>query len=830
MPSVRDFCEQHNILWFPIVLEIKQNKEDPNKKEKVLKPIKNSCYAHDKKNKQGEPFISYKPEPTDFSNLSIEAIKKRQEFITMSDWIAIDTRYVHQIDIDHDEIDDGYDKLMEQTPYFKSATKGFPHMFIKQEGFTPQSVRIQLKNGGIKPFYPKNNDEGVELLCGQWSYARWNDEMVNGDKPPFQITHIEMMFLSETDKKLKKVKKMLPPENVMDNISVVSELTDVIEPTEEKNDDYNIIINFIEKGLLKCDTHQDWINVGTHLKILFDDNDASFLWGKFTTLYGSTNKKNEYKEKFDKIKPKTDDKQFAFNVLKKYARENDLDKYNQIMNKFTNYFISLENLRDTFKLAEIITPRLRHTLILCKEQWYMLNSDNLWIQQKEPAFYIVNEIRKYIDYSNLQIVIQIEKTKEEKKRSELIRHSKEYIEMYACTAQGSFISVMKQFLKTSLLDNTFGDKLDSKTDTLAFKNGIMCLKTKTFREGILSSDFLTSTIPTNYTPCDLSKIEFVKNHFKKILNNNDEHLHYFLCCIGACLIGKPELIKSIFFFVDKTDCGRGDNGKSFILKILSHLMPNYVYKTKANLIDVKNAKIHKQLVKTKGKKIVYMEELPLEKETNASLLKDIGDGDKIENEILFGTSEDIILTWILFALTNHIPNIDPKENAVYNRYRQISFNSHFDRTGQRLIEDPTKLLFIADPKLPETMITQYSHEIFHILIDYANKFYTNGDKLPEIPAQFVKDTEDTKLNNDKFASWFNDNCMVNDSGKVALKELSSLSGMSADKVKEGMKRKGYKYNRDLSGIGKDAYNKHYKGGYEGCCLKPDDAVDEEVNK
>ena len=501
--------------------------------------------------------------------------------------------------------------------------------------------------------------------------------------------------------------------------------------------------------------------------------------------------------------------------------DTDLSEFNN-----EDYFISVNDLNDTFKLSEIIAPRLRNTLILCKEQWYMLNNDNLWIQQKEPTYYIVNEIRKYIDYSNKTTVIEIEQTRDEKRRTELIKNSKQYIAAYTTTTYGSFISVITKLLKTTLLDNTFADKLDATTDILAFQNGIVYLKTKTFRKGILSSDYLTSTIPSDYTPCDISKIEFVMNHFKKILNNNDDHLHYFLCCIGACLLGTPEKIKSIFFIVDKTDCGRGDNGKSFIFELLSSLMPNYVYKTKASLIDVKNTKTHKQLVQTKGKRIVYMEELPREKDTNASLLKDIGDGKKLENEIMFGTSEIIILTWVLFALTNHIPNIDPNENAVYNRYRQASFNSHFDRTGERLVEDPSKLLFIADVSLGETMLKQYSHEIFHILIDYANKFYER-ECLPKIPAQFVKDTMDTKLNNDKFAGWFNDNCIVNEDGKVALKQLTYLSGMTEEKVKEGMKRKGFKYNKDLSGLGKDAINKPYKGGYEGYCLKPDDDVDED---
>ena len=187
MPSIKDFCDNHNILWFPINLQIVPNNDDPNKKEKVLGEINNKSYKHTKKNKEGKTYFSYKPEPTDFGKFSIEVIKERQQLVSISDWIAIDTRYIHHIDIDHNEIDDGYDKLMEVAPYFKSATKGFPHIFIKQEGFTPKSARIQLKNGGIKPD-PNKNEEGVELLCGQWSYARWSDEMINCEIPPFEIT------------------------------------------------------------------------------------------------------------------------------------------------------------------------------------------------------------------------------------------------------------------------------------------------------------------------------------------------------------------------------------------------------------------------------------------------------------------------------------------------------------------------------------------------------------------------------------------------------------------------------------------------------------------
>ena len=42
--------------------------------------------------------------------------------------------------------------------------------------------------------------------------------------------------------------------------------------------------------------------------------------------------------------------------------------------------------------------------------------------------------------------------------------------------------------------------------------------------------------------------------------------------------------------------------------------------------------------------------------------------------------------------------------------------------------------------------------------------------------------------------------------------------MSEKLVKEGMERKGFKYEKDLSKMGKDPSGKSYKGGYRGVML------------
>jgi hypothetical protein len=85
----------------------------------------------------------------------------------------------------------------------------------------------------------------------------------------------------------------------------------------------------------------------------------------------------------------------------------------------------------------------------------------------------------------------------------------------------------------------------------------------------------------------------------------------------------------------------------------------------------------------------------------------------------------------LFILSNHPPTIDPKEEAVYNRYKQISYCSHFDRTGTRKEGNPEKLQFIADIGLKYKIMNEYISEVFGLIIEHAHKYFKDG--IPAIP-------------------------------------------------------------------------------------------------
>ena len=66
-------------------------------------------------------------------------------------------------------------------------------------------------------------------------------------------------------------------------------------------------------------------------------------------------------------------------------------------------------------------------------------------------------------------------------------------------------------------NNLFFCDLDNNSGNLAFKHGIYDLENNVFREVILSTDFISDTIPSNYTTSNEEK-----NLFKNQIKWNNE--------------------------------------------------------------------------------------------------------------------------------------------------------------------------------------------------------------------------------------------------------------------------------------------------------------------
>lgn len=782
--SITDFCDLHEIKWFPISLTITSD-------EKILNQINHPLYST--------------LDIHDFSNADLlrkrQALLQSPAFKSQFTHITMDTSRVFHIDIDTEDYEDKYDTIAWNTPHYKSARKSYgKHLLITSDGFVPDAKRQQFHRDG------ETDKCGVELLCGIGSYAALDGVMINADKPILKIekSNLECGLIM-------KQKRPKSPTSVVASSPDSNKITEMCRIIDDK---YICV-----KG---C--YDDWRNILWALRSESEDYKeiARELSMRSRQLYDE----EIFERVWDSYKPSN----IKISSFYYYAKQSNPTAFREINQKYSPpFYISTNDVDDLVRCSEIIAPEIKKILKLCNEQWFLLNEETqLWERVKEPFYAIMRMIRKFIDFSqnkNSKMIMIAEGAEKEK----LIKIQEAYMKQYKTINGSGYASQIVKSLKGQLVDNKFEDKLNCNQYQLAFKNGMMDLKTSVFRYGLQWDDYLTQTIPFDWTPADKDKKQFLKNVLKKILNNNDEHLEYFLSVLGFTFLGMPHLEKSMYFMIDGTDGGKGDNGKTFYFDILCELMPNYVYKAQKSLLEEGNSKVHKQLCMTKGKRLVWLEEFSKDKELASTLMKCIAEGKPIENEIMYGTSEAIIVYFKAFILSNHIPSINPNEEAVYNRYKQITFGSHFDRTGMRKTENADRLQFIANVELGDLIKREYYNEVFELIIEYAKK-YTER-KMVAIPEKFKNDAAETKLFNDGFRMWFDEHCEFDEDGRVPKEWIVKESKMTEKEIIRGMTRLGLKYTRDLKGMGCRPFSKeYYVGGFIGCKIKENEvevATDDE---
>ena len=190
------------------------------------------------------------PKQTDFDELSESEINNRLLFLYKYKHIAIDTRFVQQIDIDSENARDIFIPITDEQPYFLSSSKKLPHIF----------VNLQNKDSFGKRFTWDEIDSKVEILNGQWSWCEIDAEVINHG-------------------------------------SVIHELSIVKKEETKKYNDYtfectnqsvNVLLEIIDKRFI--DDYNVWWRIGSALCNCGYSFEVFDNWSKKGSSYGSTKK------------------------------------------------------------------------------------------------------------------------------------------------------------------------------------------------------------------------------------------------------------------------------------------------------------------------------------------------------------------------------------------------------------------------------------------------------------------------------------------------------------------------------------------------------------
>ena len=689
------------------------------------------------------------------------------------------------------DVKDEYYRLMEIHPELKEyktiqTNKGF-HIWFKYD------AEYKTTTDGFSDYEGVDiRNQGGVVFCPPTTYKYPNGDIKKyvdlGGKFELPPSYLKTYLKVKGDAKIQ-------------NVSVKQNVKETVQNVVK----HEIIDKLLYLGLLDGQAFgswDDWRNVGLCMKWIttFEHFDT------FSKINKEKYDKKETIELWNSIHEKYE----AMNLgtLYHYAKDYNKEKYNL----YFNYFIPLNKMmKGALTIAECICPKLERHLKWSNEKWFMFyKKTNLWIETKEPSHIIVQMIHKHIDYSIQIKIIERAKCEDDEQQKSITDEISKYSKMYSEVDKSGFYAMITKHLKTILYDSEFYYKLDNNPYKIAFQDGIYDLRENKFNHGYSDFDYITKTIPFQYNEPTQEHMDFVKKVIFKICNCNQSHMDYYLGVLGQALLGDAELEKALYFCVGVG----GNNGKTLILEALADIMPNYVSKIERKTFEKGYSKAHKHLAGTKGKRIVYVEELS-SKEQEIEILKELADGKNVKNEILFSTDELINIMFKLFFLANCQANMKA-DGGIGNRYRQLCHNSKFNK--ETTVDNYETLDFVQDKTLASKLKGEYKHALIQLLLDAGHE-YTKTNTLT-IPNEFEEAIANTLEANDEIKTWFNDNCEYGEDFKCSKKELEEAISKPFREIQNEIQRiTNLKYDRTMK-------YKNNRGGWKGFKIKSEILVED----
>lgn len=504
---------------------------------------------------------------------------------------------------------------------------------------------------------------------------------------------------------------------------------------------------------------------------------------------------------------KRDYKQMTYKTIRYYAIDDNREKYEKLISSIKkerngenddmsvmsgdNEYFYWNNYRDAYEIANYLVRHLKKeghfkiqktsTKPIC---FYLNPKNNLWITQ-EIDHYILKKMRdglkreyemiKKLDDDEIRMMLGITG-----KKSEMVNVDAELMKNYnnrgICINQlnSQIIKLIVAEETQELIDNAFGDKLDTKAGCFAFSNGVYNVKTDTFTEGFKKDDYISKPNPFPYEKTyDKDAMNYVIKKIKEIANNDKEQFNFIMRCIAVSLCADPERLKAQHFF--SFYGAKGSNGKSALFNILNGIFPEYVCKINKEFITEKTTKAHKFLVKFKKNRMIFITEAPDENtKIDLSLVKEITGEAQIDNEVMYSTSESIRIIGKLIIFSNHLLQIVDSNNptkivdaGIKRRFLQQAFNARFlynyqyedemnkidGNKEQKEKGMAEKLLFKIDDAFETKLKSEqkYITALYHLIIKTSTELYKEGFRVPDY---VLKQSEETIKNKNPIADFF----------------------------------------------------------------------------
>jgi putative DNA primase/helicase len=327
------------------------------------------------------------------------------------------------------------------------------------------------------------------------------------------------------------------------------------------------------------------------------------------------------------------------------------------------------------------------------------------------------------------------------------------------------LNVAKRVLEYAVLgENSLGikgEEWDQNLRLIGFENGVLDLKTLEFRNG-RPEDYIREIIPHQWKGLD-EKAPRWDQFLSEILpldsqdsgkGGDIEVIRYLQRLLGYSLTGQSN--ENVFPIL----IGKGQNGKGTMLELLAQILGRYAGPVPSEMLMEQSfarssSAPSADKMALRGRRLAWASESNEGKRLDAAKVKSLAGGDKISARAPYGKHQiEFKPTHLLFLLTNHAPEVDPDDRALWYRLRLIPFPVSF-------VENPSSANERAkDPKLKEILLKEAPGILAWIVKGYVD-YVKNGLKAPD---KVMAATKSYRSDNDLLSQFISE-CLIADAGK-----------------------------------------------------------------
>ena len=521
----------------------------------------------------------------------------------------------------------------------------------------------------------------------------------------------------------------------VERLDIVKQLMKLINP--ERSENYN-----------------DWMEMGWILYNVGDGTlEALDIWMEFSRQTS----KNNFNEAVCMYNWNNMRKgNYTLGTLRKYAKDDNPDKYLKWKeeNEMKNFKESLSG--GHYDLAKSLYEDYSEQFVcasITKDIWYEFKNHRWQLVEKGITLRskISIELSKKFSFKGA-ITYKFNEGEENPFNSNEYRDKINKI--LSQLKNSTFKDHIMRECKELFYRENFISKLDTNTNIICFKNGVLDITTCEFRPG-RPEDYCSMHTNYDFKEYEEDDIELleVKDFLIKIFP--DEQLRNYFLEYSAKLLKGGNFAKNFVVM-----SGEGDNGKSVTIELIEHSLGEYSIKFPTTLLTGKRTQSSQacpELARSKGVRFAVLQEPDGKDTINGGVLKELTGNDSIYTRGLFSEGFEFKPMFKLCFICNKLPRLSSEDQAIWNRVRVLEYESKFPKDNS--IVPPTfeeqmrKKIFYRDSSFNEKL--PYMKQAFMWIIFQKWKQIQRFGCMSE-PDRVIKATMSYRENNDLYLQFINE--------------------------------------------------------------------------